>query len=129
MASKKNIQEQTKKASVTLAQVSKQSEQVFDTQAKKTTKRSKAPSDYLRLDLKPQGKDLKIYVSRRASEESIRRKEPISTTKYIQELIERDQETNGKRKNTTAEELKNRIDRMSRKQQAVLLDLIDVFGL
>lgn len=126
---KKDLVSKAKKATESMTGISIQSEQAFDAQAKKTTKRSKPGSDYIRLDLKPQGNDLKSYVVQQANKESIRRKEQISATRYIQELIEKDQENNGKKKNTTAEELKNRIDRLNRKQQAVLLDMFDTFNL
>ena len=129
MATKKDLQSKAKKATVSLTGISKQSETAFDEQVKKTTRRSKPTNDYIRLDLRPQGKDLKTYVTKRANEESIRRREQVSATRYIQEIIEKDQETHGKKKNTTAEELKNRIDRLNRKQQAVLIDLFDTFNL
>lgn len=54
----------------------------------------KQASDYIRLDLKPLGgKDLKAYVEKRAKEESIKQGRNISTTKYIQELIEQDMQS------------------------------------
>lgn len=42
---------------------------------------------FLRLDLKPDGVDLKSYVIEQAKIESARRGRTISATKYIQDLI------------------------------------------
>lgn len=127
---KKDLASKARKATESMTGISTQSEQAFDAQAKKTTKRNKPANDFIRLDLRPQGNDLKSYVVKQANKESIRRKEQISATRYIQELIEKDKELNdGKRKNTTADELKSRIDRMNRKQQAIFLEMFDLFDI
>ena len=56
---------------------------------------AKEKDSYIRFDLKPVGgRDLKAYISRRAAEESLKRGERVSMTKYLQELIDRDASTN-----------------------------------
>lgn len=130
MATKKNLQDKAKKATASLTGINKQSEQAFDDSMKKTTRRKKPTSDYIRLDLKPQGKDLKTYVTTQANKESIRRKENISATRYIQELIEADQQAHAKgNRKTTADELKERIDRMSKDKQSLFLEMFNMFDL
>lgn len=130
MATKKNLQDKAKKATASMTGISKQSEQTFDDSLKKTTRRKKPTSDFIRLDLKPQGKDLKTYVTTQASKESIRRKEPVSATRYIQELIEKDQQENAKgNRKTVADELKQRIDRMSKDKQNLFLEMFNMFDL
>lgn len=71
-------------------------------QKQKRQKPTKSNSDYLRLDLIPSdetspyyGIDFKEYVIERAKEES-KYKEPVSATRYIQNLIFADMQGNTK---------------------------------
>ena len=62
------------------------------TAEQKKPKRNKPSSDYLRIDLKPNGEDLKTYVIKQAELESKYRGTPISATNYIQNLIRQDRD-------------------------------------
>lgn len=58
------------------------------TTPKAAEKPNKKPnSDYIRLDLKPFGYDLKDYADKKAAALSIERGKKVSTTAFIQELI------------------------------------------
>ena len=70
----------------------KASEKVTD--KPKTEKTTKPNSDYIRLDLKPSGYDLKAYVNKRCGDLSLERDKKISSTAFIQELIIKDMEEN-----------------------------------
>ena len=59
-----------------------------DMAAKAADNSNKKPnSDFIRLDLKPFGYDLKDYAEKKAAALSIERGKRVSTTAFIQELI------------------------------------------
>lgn len=60
--------------------------------------KGKDQSDYLKLDLRPKGgKDYKAHVVKMANEKSLKTGEQITSTKYIQDLIDYDmQRVSGK---------------------------------
>ena len=60
--------------------------------------KGKDQSDYLKLDLRPKGgKDYKAYIVKVANEKSLKTGEQITSTKYLQDLIDYDmQRTSGK---------------------------------
>ena len=84
--------------------------------AKKTTKEAakvkKPNSDYIRLDLKPAGEDLKALAVKRAGQISIAQGATVSTTAYIQQLIREDAKKHeGKRdKRQEIAEMLTRVD-------------------
>lgn len=96
MASKKNtrIDEETKNTLVDVlgAEQAAESEKV----ALPTTKTRKKPgSDYLKVDLRPEGgKDYKAYVTTMAGKLSAAEGKAISLTIYIQRLIDQDMQRN-----------------------------------
>ena len=74
--------------------------------------RTKDSKDYLRVDLKPNGVDLKSYVVKQASLESARQGRAISATKYIQGLIEADMKAHAGKKDKRREiaDMLNHVD-------------------
>lgn len=74
-----------------LQNANKKAEQVASKILKGKIGRGKSASDYLRLDLVPDGEDLKTYVLKRAAEVSAETGNKVSSTKYIQDLIRADQ--------------------------------------
>jgi len=85
---------------------------------------AKEKDSYIRFDLKPVGgRDLKAYISRRAAEESLKRGERVSMTKYLQELIDRDASTNelGDR----VEQIMVKLMTLSGEDQDMVISLID----
>lgn len=96
MASKKNtrMDEETKNTlvDVLVTEQAAESEKV----ALPTTKARKKPgSDYLKVDLRPEGgKDYKSYVTTMAGKLSVVEGKSISATIYIQRLIDQDMQKN-----------------------------------
>lgn len=74
--------------------------------------RTKDSKDYLRVDLKPNGVDLKSYVVKQASLESVKQGRAISATKYIQGLIEADMKAHAGKKDKRREiaDMLNHVD-------------------
>jgi len=93
-------------------------------QAKKITKPN---SDYIRLDLKPFGYDLKDYADKKAAALSIERGKKISTTAFIQELIIADMEA-GKEKGkpTKHDKIVSALDNLDDKKLSALATLLDI---
>lgn len=92
MASKKNLEQAITDIMPTMDGLQKKSAEKFsrDRQAQ----RKKESADYIRLDLRPNGTDLKGYVEKQAREQSAIQGRTISATRYIQELIEKDMNAN-----------------------------------
>ncbi len=104
----------------------KASEKVTDKpKAEKTTKPN---SDYIRLDLKPSGYDLKAYVNKRCGDLSLERDKKISSTAFIQELIIKDMEENqGKvKKQTKREKILSRLENLDDKKLSAIATLLDI---
>lgn len=98
------------------------------------TESGKKPnSDYLRLDLKPFGYDLKKYVNERCGELSIERDKKVSSTAFIQELIINDMEQqNGiaKKKHAKQEAKREKVakflEKIDDKKLSALITLLDI---
>lgn len=94
----------------------------------KAEKTTKPNSDYIRLDLKPSGYDLKAYVNKRCGDLSLERDKKISSTAFIQELIIKDMEENqGKvKKQTKREKILSRLENMDDKKLSAIATLLDI---
>lgn len=101
------------------------SEQVTD--EPKTAKKAKSNSDYIRLDLKPFGDDLKTYVDNKAIKLSAERGVKVSTTAVIQEIIKADRAAEkGKGKPTKHDKIIAALDAMDDKKLLALATLLDI---
>lgn len=95
------------------------------TTQKKSERKIKPSDNYLRVDLKPEGYDLKAYINKRVGELSVERDKKVSSTAYIQELIIKDM--NEKKPKTTKKDIiKSLIDKMSDREVAALETLINM---
>ena len=94
----------------------------------KAEKTTKPNSDYIRLDLKPSGYDLKAYVNKRCGDLSLERDKKISSTAFIQELIIKDMEENqGKvKKQTKREKILSRLENLDDKKLSAIATLLDI---
>lgn len=95
--------------------------------SKQTTKKvtNRKPSDnFLRVDLKPEGYDLKAYINKRCGELSVERDMKVSSTAYIQELIIKDMGEK-KTKPTQKDRIKLMIDKLSDKELSALETLLN----
>ena len=83
------------------------------TEEKAAAGRKKDSKDYMRIDLKPNGVDLKDYVIKQAAKESAKLGKTVSATKYIQDLIEADMNSRKQkdRRGEIADLLKNVSDK------------------
>lgn len=96
MATKKKLENAVNDIMPTMDGLQKKSQETFSKVFK--AQRSKPNNDYVRLDLRPNGVDLKAYVEKQAREQSAKQGRTISATRYIQELIEKDKDASqGKR--------------------------------
>lgn len=88
---------------------------------------AKPNSDYIRLDLKPFGYDLKDYADKKAAALSIERGRKISTTAFIQELIIADMEA-GKEKGkpTKHDKIIAALDNLDDKKLSAIATLLDI---
>jgi hypothetical protein len=97
---------------------------------KAADKANKKPnSDYIRLDLKPFGYDLKDYADKKAAALSIERGRRISTTAFIQELIIADMEKDtakGKKKETKRDKVATFLENLDDKKLSALATLLDI---
>lgn len=85
----------------------------METKKQTETVKEKEMDRYLRLDLRPSGEDLKAYVIKRASEESIKRNKQVSATNYIQELIREDMKANKVKKKSKADDVSELIKELN----------------
>lgn len=95
--------------------------------ADKTIK--KPNSDYIRLDLKPFGYDLKEYADKQAAALSIERGKKVSTTAFIQELIIADMDLKkGKanKKQTKRDKVATFLENLDDKKLSALATLLDI---
>lgn len=99
--------------------------------AEKTNK--KAGGDYIRLDLKPFGYDLKEYVNRRCGELSAERDRKVSSTAFIQELIIADMENydgttkkKEKKKETKKEKIMRLLEEADESKLNAIFTLLDI---
>lgn len=92
-----------------------------------STPGKKANSDFIRLDLKPVGYDLKSYADKKAAALSIERGRRVSTTSFIQELIIADMEA-GKEKGkpTKHEKIIAALDNLDDKKLSAIATLLDI---
>ena len=104
---------------------------LLESTPKESTK--KPNSDYIRLDLKPFGYDLKAYVNERCGELSKERDKKISTTAFIQELIINDMEQhNGVakkkliKKETNHDKVVKFLEELDDKKLSALITLLDI---
>ncbi len=97
---KKDLSKAVESIMPTMNALESKSKEKFEQEYKK---RNKGNSDYIRLDLRPNGKDLKGYVESQARKQSAKQGRTISATKYIQELIENDMNKHRKGVNTREE--------------------------
>lgn len=101
--------------------------ETITTAADKTNK--KPNSDYIRLDLKPFGYDLKSYADNKAAALSIERGRKVSTTAFIQELIIADmEESKGKanKKQTKRDKVAAFLENLDDKKLSALATLLDI---
>lgn len=91
-----------------------------DTSAKK--------KDFILLNLKPNGYDLKAYVNKRAGILSAERDKKVSATAFIQELIINDMNENqGKeRKLTKREKIMLNLEKLDDKKLSALATILDI---
>lgn len=80
---------------------------------KKITSQKKSNSDYIRLDLKPTGYDLKDYVIKKAAAKSAIAGKNISITQYIQDLIVNDMQSGKEYEPTQHEKLMMYFDNLN----------------
>lgn len=99
--------------------------------AEKTNK--KANGDYIRLDLKPFGYDLKEYVNKRCGELSVERDRKVSSTAFIQELIIADMENydgttqkKEKKKETKREKILRLLEEADESKLNAIFTLLDI---
>lgn len=97
---------------------------VIEEQAK-TGKRK--PSEYfMRIDLVPNGVDLKGYVIERARQESAKQGRTISATRYVQELIEADMKAHTGKKDKR-KEISDMLNGLNDKDLATIETVIKAF--
>lgn len=97
--------------------------------AEKKELNKKSNSDYLRLDLRPQGDDLKSYVDNKAAKLSLERGKKISTTVVIQELIKEDREKSkglANKKQTKRDKVATFLENIDDKKLSALITLLDI---
>lgn len=89
-------------------------------------KKSKKPvSDFLKIDLKPAGYNLKDYVNKRAAALSSERGCRVGKATYIQELIIADMES-AKVKNTKRDKVAKFLEDMDDKKLNALITLFEI---
>ena len=95
-----------------IAGAAKKAERTAKKNTKEATRGKKPNSDYLRLDLKPGGEDLKALAVKRAGQISIEQGVNLSTTAYIQQLIRDDAKKHEGKKDKRQEiaDLLNRVE-------------------
>lgn len=94
---------------------------------KTQVKKTKPNSDYIRLDLKPFGFDLKDYADKKAAALSIERGRKVSTTAFIQELIIADMEADkGKGKPTKHDKIISALNNIDDKKLSAIATLLDI---
>lgn len=87
----------------------------------------KPNSDYIRLDLKPFGYDLKDYADKKAAALSIERGRKVSTTAFIQELIIADMESEKEKgKPTKHDKIIAALDNLDDKKLSAIATLLDI---
>lgn len=94
------------------------------TQTTKKTSNRKPSDNFLRVDLKPEGYDLKAYINKRCGELSVERDMKVSSTAYIQELIIKDMGEK-KTKPTQKDRIKLMIDKLGDKELSALETLLN----
>ncbi len=94
-----------------------------DGKRKKKTQRMKKPAnDYLYLDLRPAGYDLKSYVMKQAHRTSMEQGRNISATNYIQSLIKKDMDK--ERENTVKAKIISIIENASEEKLDVIYTIL-----
>lgn len=91
--------------------------------------KKKPNSDYIRLDLRPFGHDLKDYADRKAAELSIKRGKKVSTTAFIQELIiaaQKEDESKSKSKPTKHDKIIAALETVDDKKLSAIATLLDI---
>jgi len=92
-----------------------------------STPGKKANSDYIRLDLKPFGYDLKDYADKKAAALSIERGRKVSTTAFIQELIIADMESEKEKgKPTKHDKIVSALSNLDDKKLSAIATLLDI---
>ncbi len=90
---------------------------------KKTAQRIKKPAnDYLYLDLRPSGCDLKSYVMEQAHRTSMEQGRNISATNYIQSLIKKDMDK--EKDNTVKAKITSIIENVSEEKLDVIYTIL-----
>lgn len=89
------------------------------------TKKQTETDRYLRLDLRPGGEDLKSYVVKRASEESLKRNKQVSATNYIQELIRDDMKANKIKKKSKADNVAELIKELNNNDLSIVENIVN----
>ena len=90
-------------------------------------KSAKPNSDYIRLDLKPFGYDLKDYADKKAAALSIERGRKVSTTAFIQELIIADMEADKEKgKPTKKDKIIAALSNVDDKKLSAIATLLDI---
>ena len=93
--------------------------------AQKTMKQAqgKPNGDFIRLDLRPAGYDLKAYCVKRSGEISAKTGKPCSTTAFLQRLIIEDM---GRKSGKTAdEEFMEKIRELKPEHKKIIDDMVD----
>lgn len=94
---------------------------------KTQVKKTKPNSDYIRLDLKPFGYDLKDYADKKAAALSIERGKKVSTTAFIQELIIADMKADkGKSKPKKRDKIIAALNNIDDKKLSAIATLLDI---
>ncbi len=94
---------------------------------KTQVKNTKPNSDYIRLDLKPFGYDLKDYADKKAAALSIERGKKVSTTAFLQELIIADMEADkAKGKPTKKDKIIAALSNVDDKKLSAIATLLDI---
>ena len=103
----------------------KQQEASASVDKKAATK--KPNTDFIRLDLKPFGYDLKDYVTSKAAALTIERGKRVTTTSFIQELIIADMEAQkSKGKPTKREKILSALENVDDKKLSAIATLLDI---
>lgn len=103
----------------------KQQEASASVDKKVTTK--KPNTDFIRLDLKPFGYDLKTYAEQQAAALTIERNKRVTTTSFIQELIIADMEAQkAKGKPTKREKIISALENVDDKKLSAIATLLDI---
>ena len=119
MATKKELNIPTAALSGASARAKKAAHRIAQEEQKKGQKKSN--SDYIRLDMRPDGIDLKEYCITQAANESKKAGRTVTMTKYIQNLIKKDMDNNeGGKKNDRRKELAEMLDKVSDKDLSAL---------